>query len=247
MLKTNSISFFVLVESSKIESTVGRNAHFIDKNKCFYYNIGMEKYENVTAIIAENLIYYRKKAKLTQGEVAAKLAYSDKSVSKWERAEGVPDIHVLVELAKLYGLTVNDFLTKKKKERIANRFMSKVLITSMAIGLVWLVATIAFFVLRFFMPVLDQVFKAWLTFIYALPISFVIAIIFSSIYFNKLATMISVSGLIWTIVLSIFLTFMHLEEMWLIFIVAIPLQVLTVAFFLLLMKKEYTTNKKVNR
>ena len=67
----------------------------------------MEKYENITALIAENLIYYRKKAKLTQSEVAAKLCYSDKSVSKWERAEGVPDIHVLVELAKLYGLTVN--------------------------------------------------------------------------------------------------------------------------------------------
>ena len=60
----------------------------------------MEKYENITALIAENLIYYRKKAKLTQSEVAAKLCYSDKSVSKWERAEGVPDIHVLVELAK---------------------------------------------------------------------------------------------------------------------------------------------------
>ena len=195
----------------------------------------MEKYENITALIAENLIYYRKKAKLTQGEVAAKLAYSDKSVSKWERAEGVPDIHVLVELAKLYGLTVNDFVTKKKKERIANRFISKLLITSMAIGLVWLCATIAFFVLRFFMPTTDQFFKAWLTFIYALPISFIVAIVFSSIYFNKLATMISVSGLVWTIALSIFLTFINYEEMWLIFIVAVPLQVLVVAFFLLLM------------
>lgn len=206
----------------------------------------MEKYENITALIAENLIYYRKKAKLTQGEVATKLAYSDKSVSKWERAEGVPDIHVLVQLAKLYGLTVNDFLTKKKKERIANRFFSKVLITSMAVGLVWLIATIAFFVLRFFMPTTDQIFKAWLTFIYALPVSFIIAIVFSSIYFNKLATMISVSGLIWTIALSIFLTFINYAEMWLIFIVVVPLQILVVAFFLLLMKKEGISNKKMN-
>ena len=79
----------------------------------------MEKYENLTAVIAENLIYYRKKAGLTQSELAEKLSYSDKSVSKWERKEGVPDIHILVQLAKLYGLTVNDFLTTKKKQKVA--------------------------------------------------------------------------------------------------------------------------------
>ena len=84
----------------------------------------MEKYENLTATIAENLVYYRKKAKLTQSELAAKLNYSDKSISKWERAEGVPDIHILVQLAKLYGLSVNDFVIKQKKEKVANRYFS---------------------------------------------------------------------------------------------------------------------------
>lgn len=201
----------------------------------------MEKYENITALIAENLIYYRKKAKLTQSEVAAKLSYSDKSVSKWERAEGVPDIHVLVELAKMYGLTVNDFLTKKKKERIANRFLSRVLITSIAIGLVWFVATIAFFVLRFFLPDTEQVFKSWLIFIYAIPVSFIIAIIFSGIYFNQLVTMVSVSGLVWTLALSLYLTFINYNEMWLIFIVMVPFQVLVIFFFMLLMRKRKST------
>ena len=203
----------------------------------------MEKYENITALIAENLIYYRKKAKLTQSEVAAKLSYSDKSVSKWERAEGVPDIHVLVELAKLYGLTVNDFLTKKKKERIANRFLSRVLITSIAIGLVWFVATIAFFVLRFFLPDTEQIFKSWLIFIYAIPVSFIIAIIFSEIYFNQLVTMVSVSGLVWTLALSLYLTFINYNEMWLIFIVMVPFQVLVIFFFMLLMRKRKAQNK----
>ena len=197
----------------------------------------MEKYENVTALIAENLIYYRKKAKLTQSELAAKLCYSDKSISKWERAEGVPDIHVLVELAKLYGLTVNDFLTKKKKEKIYNRFISKMLITYISVGLVWFVATIAFFVLRFFLPATAEVFRPWLSFIYAIPVSCIVLIIFSCIYFNKMLTMFSVSGLVWTVALSIYLTFITHEEISLIFIVMIPFQVLVVCFFLLLMRK----------
>ena len=95
---------------------MGRVARFIDKIKVNLYNRCMEKYENLVEVIAENLIYYRKKAQLTQSELASKLNYSDKSISKWERAEGVPDIHILVQLAKLYGLTVNDFVSKKKKE-----------------------------------------------------------------------------------------------------------------------------------
>ena len=41
----------------------------------------MEKKENLAAIIADNLVYYRKKAQLTQSELAEKLNYSDKSVS----------------------------------------------------------------------------------------------------------------------------------------------------------------------
>ena len=58
------------------------------------YNNAMEnnKKETTTQFIADNIAYYRKKMALTQLELAEKLNYSDKSISKWERAEGVPDI-----------------------------------------------------------------------------------------------------------------------------------------------------------
>lgn len=198
----------------------------------------MEKYENLTAIIAENLIYYRKKADLTQSELAAKLNYSDKSVSKWERAEGVPDIHILVQLAKLYGLTVNDFLTKKKKEKIANRFISKVLITLIAIALVWFAATTTFLVLTMFLPESNEVIRSWMVFIYAIPVSCIVWTIFTNIYFNKLINIISVSGLCWTLALSIYLTFVNYPGIDLVFTVAIPFQVLIVLFFILIYKKK---------
>ena len=66
--------------------------------------------DELKKIIAKNLVTYRKQAHLTQAELAEKLGYSDKNVSKWERAEGVPDVLVLHQLAELYGVTVNDFL-----------------------------------------------------------------------------------------------------------------------------------------
>ena len=66
--------------------------------------------EELKKIIAQNLLNYRKQAHLTQAELAEKVGYSDKNVSKWERAEGIPDVLVLHQLAELYGVTVNDFL-----------------------------------------------------------------------------------------------------------------------------------------
>ena len=65
--------------------------------------------DELKKIIAKNLVTLRKQAHLTQAELAEKVGYSDKNVSKWERAEGVPDVLVLHQLAELYGVTVNYF------------------------------------------------------------------------------------------------------------------------------------------
>ena len=46
-------------------------------------------------IVTENLIYYRKINKLTQLQLAEKLNYSDKAISKWERGESLPDLYIL--------------------------------------------------------------------------------------------------------------------------------------------------------
>ena len=50
---------------------------------------------------AVNLTRYRKDAKLTQAELAEKLNYTDKAVSKWERDESVTDIYALPVLDRV--------------------------------------------------------------------------------------------------------------------------------------------------
>ena len=60
---------------------------------------------NMRIIIADNIIKFRKKAKLTQAELAQKLNYSDKAVSKWERGDALPDIIVLNDIAKIFNVT----------------------------------------------------------------------------------------------------------------------------------------------
>ena len=79
--------------------------------------------------ISKNLIHFRKLSGMTQTELAEKINYSDKSISKWERGDGVPDIFVLTEIAEIFGVTVNDFLSEesmlKKKLKSKKNLMKK--------------------------------------------------------------------------------------------------------------------------
>lgn len=51
----------------------------------------------------------RKRARLTQRQLADKLGRSDKSVSKWERGICLPDVSVYMELCEILEISVNEF------------------------------------------------------------------------------------------------------------------------------------------
>ena len=74
-------------------------------NACFYDIISIM--DKLNFIIAKNLSELRKKNRLTQLELAEKLNYSDKAVSKWEQGESLPGIEVLCKLSKLYGVSLD--------------------------------------------------------------------------------------------------------------------------------------------
>ena len=66
--------------------------------------------EDLKPIIAKNITVLRQNAKMTQFDLAEKLNYSDKAISKWERAESIPDVSVLKSIADLFGVTVDYLL-----------------------------------------------------------------------------------------------------------------------------------------
>ena len=57
----------------------------------------------------------RKEKNLTQRDLAEKLGITNQAVSKWERGENLPDISILMELAKIFNVTVDELL---KGERV---------------------------------------------------------------------------------------------------------------------------------
>ncbi len=198
--------------------------------------------KNQSEILAENLTYYRKAAGYTQLEIAEKFNYSDKSISKWERGEGAPDVFVLKALADLYGLTVDDFFNPEKKRAQTSTRRRHWYITGLSVALVWLIAATGFTVCMIAIP---DAFPWWLFYIYAVLGSGIIGTIFSSIWKKLEFQLISISIIIWSVCLSAFLTLQLINPMtyaWLLFIVGIPVEALAIIWYFL---KRNNRKKKV--
>ena len=188
--------------------------------------------------IAKNITAYRKRCNLTQAQLAEKINYSDKAVSKWERGDGIPDTLVMLKLCEIFDVTLNDLVADKVKKKAPVFLRNKVIITILSSLLVWLVATVVFVLLDFIMP---QAEYAWLAYIMALPVMFIVLVVFASIWGNKILRLLSISCLIWTLCVAIYVPFNIFSDggrPWLIFIIGIPVQILFIVFSLL--KKKQT-------
>ena len=190
--------------------------------------------ENLNLIIAKNICEYRKKCELTQSELANLLNFSDKSVSKWERGESIPDINVLMQMCKIFGITINDLTSEHKSYKLSSLLKrNKILIPIISAGLVWLVATIIFVSLLIFAP---QVPKKWLCFIYAIPLSSIVLLIFSWIWGKRWMRLIFESLITWTSLLCICLSVQ--KNVWYLMLIGIPVQILAILWYFIRRKKD---------
>jgi transcriptional regulator with XRE-family HTH domain len=180
-------------------------------------------------VVASNLCRYRKENNLTQLELAERLNYSDKSISKWERGDGLPDLLIMVKIALIYGISVNDLLIERKRLARPKHKLNKLLITLISYTGVWAIATGVFALLGIFSPEAN---RSWLAFIYAIPASFIVLTFFAFIWGRKIHSFITFSLLSWSIPLAIFVSLQY-QQLWLLFIAIIPLQLITIfAYFL---------------
>ena len=171
--------------------------------------------------VATTIAQYRKAHHDTQLDLATKLNYSDKSVSKWERGESLPDVYILSQIAELYGVSVSALIGEIQPPKESKpHYHMFILLLSLAL-------TMAVATLLFSMFMICKVdYPAWMFFVYALPVCSIICIVFTSLWWGILWQGVSVSALIWTLGLSLYLSF-ELENVSLIFLVCAALQVLT--------------------
>ena len=185
--------------------------------------------KDIKAVISKNLTELRQRAGMTQLELAERLNYSDKAVSKWERGESLPDISVLLEISNIYGVTLDDLVREEtapapqKKRDFAHRY-NRGFITGISVLLVWLIAMFCFVLISLIAP---QVRFQWLAFLCAVPVSCIVWLVFNSAWFDVRVNYLIVSLLMWSALASLHISFLALGiNIWLIYLLGIPGQII---------------------
>lgn len=191
-------------------------------------------------IIANSITTLRKAKNLTQLEFAKELNYSDKAISKWERAESIPDVVVLKQIADLFGVSVdyllNEHLADEKlivvESKTNSNGLNKIPLSLLSACPIWIVSTIIFSLISIFKGI-----YVWYVFYISVPLTILMFLIFNSLWGNRRNNYIIVSFFVWSILACIYLCLIKFN-LWQLFILGIPAQLAIILWSTLKFKRK---------
>lgn len=182
--------------------------------------------DELRAVFASNLIRLRSAAGWTQAELGERLHYSDKSVSKWERAEAIPDALVLKTMGELFSVTVDELLRShdewkpKADQRSDLRYNPMFIILCALVGLFTL-CLLSFIILW----LLDDV--EWLLLYAAVPADLIVLLVFNTIWYRGRHNLYIIMALVLSLILLTFFLFGR----WQLILLLLPLELLVYLAF----------------
>lgn len=190
--------------------------------------------DNFKKIVAENIIKLRTSKGMTQAELGEMLSYSDKSISKWERADALPDAYVLKKIADLFDVTVDYLLNEHSPdEKIVvekPRTYSRTVISVITVIGIWTLALFAFVITWLCsMP-------TPLIFAYTVPVSLIVLLVLNSVWGIGKLNMFIISGIVWGLITCVYLTF-YQSNWWQLFIIGFPAQIIIILSFFIKKKR----------
>lgn len=205
--------------------------------------------EKLKSRIGSNIAMLRKQQGLTQAELAEKLNYSDKAISKWERGESVPDVLTLMVLAEQFDTDVNAFLSDPNalpdnptnlekamvhvSEKALKRKANKNIILALSTTLVWFVALLFFVVISSFgIP------YSWVAFFYAVPVTAIVLLSLRSAWHDFRWNKGLISAIVWGSLMSIHVSLLVFigQNVWKVFLLGVPGQIAIFLWFRLFHK-----------
>ncbi len=206
--------------------------------------------EELKLITASNLINLRTASGMTQAELGAKLNYSDKTISKWERAEAIPDAFVLKQLSEIYGVSVDNLLTShdewkpiptEEPETEQISYSTNRIIAIAFIG-VWTLALTAFVALWLAHIMLWQVFAI------ALPVSILVYLVLICIFHKRKLIQYAIALFVLSLFICGYLLSYPRYNPWQLFLLVVPAELIVfLACNLRVPKKSNQTGHSTNR
>lgn len=196
--------------------------------------------ENLALTVGKNLASLRKAKGMTQQELAQRINYSDKSISKWELGYALPSVDVLLDFANFYGVTIDYLVSEQTPEDIAQvveeksedglNASNKAILLAMSLTFIVLLAMSIFFSSYFFQNIQGDMTPV---FFWMIPcMALISAIEVQILYKNRMAKTVLLSLFVWTLLLSFCLQFQFYrnppENIWFILIVGAPIQVIII-------------------
>ena len=181
-------------------------------------------------IIAKNLIELRKRKKYTQADLAGILQYSDKTISKWEKGESLPDVEVLYEICNLYGVTL-DFLTHEGgyEEKLEYVMKPSERRNRIVITLIFEFIVLLFFILIFIYNMLYHDKFAWPLLIWTLPACSFALIMPNKKWGSRKFNIPIYTTLTWTGITAIYLHMIYYgQNFWVLYLLGIPIQAIII-------------------
>lgn len=196
--------------------------------------------QDVKVVFAQNLISLRKQMKLTQIELAEKINYSDKAVSKWERGESIPDVTVLMTIASLFGVTLDFLVTEHAEPEVvaeqtsyakAVKKRNRLLVAAITFFAIAALETVVFATLQSVFGTLGE--NLLYCYVYPIPAAAIVAIVFTSLWARPSLRFWSVTLLIVSLILDAFLIPWQVAGTFFpwVFLIIIPAELVTMLSF----------------
>lgn len=189
--------------------------------------------DELNHIIAHNISTLRSANGMTQLELAEKLNYSDKLISKWERGDSAPNAYTLKQLSEIFGVTIDYLFRDHSEEEGAAGVAAPLpgpdaermhrnnhrIITAISILSIWMLTLFVFIVLWIVLR------PIWMVFVYAIPVSVITHLVLNSIWNKGKYNFFIISALLASICIVLYLALLS-YNLWQIFLLLIPAELL---------------------
>ncbi|MBO4695656.1 MAG: helix-turn-helix transcriptional regulator [Lachnospiraceae bacterium] len=192
--------------------------------------------ENVKAIVSQNILKLRKENNLTQAELARRINYSDKAISRWEAGEVVPDLETIYALSEVFDVPVSQITEAHEEEsadgkgnsRIGQKVLSQVFLCCE----IWFIFTALYVYMK-----LSHQANIWQLFVWSVPACMLVLWFFNRKEPLNILLFIYSSVFVWTFITCIYLQLVE-SNPWYMFFIGLPAQGLLIIRYIFNYKQD---------
>ena len=194
---------------------------------------------NLKDTVSKNITALRKANNLTQLELAKKINYSDKAISRWEKGEVLPDIETIQTLSEVFNVPMSAIIESNEElPKLVKPTKQEVLSQIFLICEIWAVLSVVYAYLN-----ISNGLNVWQIFIWGIPATALLLILQNRKDKNNILLFIYGTILAWSIITCLFL---HMLDTcpWYFFILGVPVQGMLIVRFLFNYKQKIRLKTK---